>query len=96
MVEKLWASANKAKTIGKSYVHELLKKFLNARKYKNPHYVEYMAKKAVEGSRTKKYFVYDVKGEYGMVEFTCNCKSGCLPVLRDYIFIYILRNIEEK
>jgi len=48
---------------------------LNARKYKNPDYVEYMAKKSVEGSRTKKYFVYDVKGEYGMVEFTWGLKK---------------------
>ena len=28
---------------------------LNARKYKNPDYVKYMAKKSVEGSRTRKY-----------------------------------------
>ncbi|MDI6886866.1 MAG: hypothetical protein QMD22_11120, partial [archaeon] len=48
---------------------------LNARRYKNPDYVEYMAKKSVEGSRTKKYFVYDVKGEYGMVEFTWGLKK---------------------
>jgi len=47
---------------------------LNTRKYKDPDYVKYMAKKAVEGSRTKKYFVYDVKGGYGEVKFTWSLK----------------------
>ncbi len=39
---------------------------LNARKYKNPDYVEYMAKKSVEGSRTKKVLEEDEKldGKY--------------------------------
>lgn len=47
---------------------------LNDRKYKNPEYVSDMAKKAVSGSRAKKYFSYDVKGEYGAVEFTWDLK----------------------
>lgn len=48
---------------------------LNTRKYKNPDYVKYMAKKAVEGRRAKKYFAYEIKGEYGRVEFAWHLKE---------------------
>ena len=37
---------------------------LNERRYKDPDYVKYMVRKAVEGSRTKRYFSYDVRGRY--------------------------------
>ncbi|MFQ6052481.1 MAG: IS1634 family transposase [Candidatus Hydrothermarchaeota archaeon] len=42
---------------------------LNQRKYKNKDYVKMMAKKAIEGSRAKKYFYFAVKGEYGNLSF---------------------------
>lgn len=61
------------KRIGDKLIH--IESKLNARKYKNPDYVEYMAKKSVEGSRTKKYFTYDVKGDYGKIEFTWGLKK---------------------
>ncbi len=48
---------------------------LKTRKYKNPDYVKYTAKKAIEGSRTKKYFFYDVSGEYRKVKIEWGLKK---------------------
>jgi transposase len=61
------------KRIESKLIH--IESHVNARKYKNPDYVKYMAKKSVVGSRTKKYFAYGVKGEYGRVEFTWGLKK---------------------
>lgn len=61
------------KKIGGKLKH--IESHLNTRKYKDPDYVKYMAKKSVAGSRTKKYFAYGVKGEYGRVEFTWSLKK---------------------
>lgn len=54
---------------------EHIKAKLNTRKYKNPDYVRYMVKKAVEGRRAKKYLTYEVKGEYGQAELTWGLKK---------------------
>ena len=51
---------------------------LNQRKYKDMDYVKLMAKKAIEGSRAKKYFYFDVKGEYGNLSFKWGLKEDLI------------------
>ncbi|MFQ6063684.1 MAG: hypothetical protein ACE5J9_11000 [Methanosarcinales archaeon] len=63
---------------------------LNQRKYKDKDYVKHMAKKAIEGSRAKKYFYFEVKGEYGNLSFEWGLKEDLIKEDENFDGIYLI------